>query len=101
MWGIGMYPYWIKIPVDFEDTPVECPPFLSIIVHVHNNADNLSLLFSSLLNQTSKDYEVILIDDDSTDGGEHLCSQVATNKKVTFIAAGGVYWEGKSMESRA
>ena len=88
LWTNGISASWIKIPVDYENVPVDCPPLLSIIVHVHNNLANLNLLLLGLFNQTFRDYELIIIDDASTDGSEHFCRQVAPNKKITFLQTG-------------
>lgn len=88
-WNNGIPASWTKVPVNFEDLPVEVPPLLSIIAYVRNNASTLNLLLASIFGQTFKDYELILIDDGSEDGGEHLCRQAASNRKVTLIASGG------------
>lgn len=42
-------------------------PFFSIIVPTYNRADAMRKLIESLNNQTFKDYEVIIVDDGSTD----------------------------------
>ena len=48
---------------------------ISIIVPVYNVKDYLSRCVDSLLAQTYKDYEIILIDDGSNDGSEKLCEK--------------------------
>lgn len=87
LWDNGIPASWRRIPVDYEDLPVECAPLCSFIVYVKNNISNLMKLLSGIMSQTLKDYELILIDDGSTDGSEHLCRQVSLNKKVMFISA--------------
>lgn len=42
---------------------------LSIVIPVYNNKEWLSKCFDSILSQTYKDYEVLIVDDCSTDGG--------------------------------
>ena len=42
---------------------------ISIIIPVYNNREWLRKCFESILSQTYKDYEVIIVDDMSTDGG--------------------------------
>ena len=42
---------------------------LSIVIPVYNNREWLSKCFESILAQTYKDYEVLIVDDMSTDGG--------------------------------
>lgn len=100
LWNNGISESWTKVAVDFEDLPADYPPLLSIIVYVKNNASNLRLLLSSILSQTFKDFELILIDDGSTDGSEHFCRQVSSNRKVTLIASGGGYWQSGGVEYR-
>lgn len=50
---------------------------LSIIVPVYNVAPYLSATIESVLNQTFKDFELILIDDGSTDGSKDICMKYA------------------------
>ena len=46
---------------------------LSIIVPIYNVAPYLISCIDSILCQTFKDYELILVDDGSTDGSEKIC----------------------------
>ena len=48
---------------------------LSIIVPVYNVKDFLSACLNSLVTQTLDDYEIILIDDGSTDGSAEIISE--------------------------
>lgn len=52
-------------------------PELSIIVPVYNTGKFLGKAIDSLLNQTFKDIEVILIDDGSTDNSGNICDDYA------------------------
>lgn len=99
LWAFGISESWIKIPVDYEDLPVDCPPLLSIVVHVKNQADNLPLMLSKIFNQSFKDFELILIDDGSTDGSELICRQASLNKKVTLIASNSDVGKSKAFTS--
>ncbi len=78
---------WTKIPVNYDMLFDETEPLLSIIVYVRNNAATLQLLLTNILNQTFKDYELILIDDASDDGTADLCRKAASNQKVTLITS--------------
>lgn len=52
-------------------------PFFSIIVPIYNIENYLSTCIDSLLNQTFSDYEVILVDDGSTDHSPEICDHAA------------------------
>src|SRR4051812_4022993 len=46
-------------------------PFFSVIIPVHNKLPHLDRSINSVLNQTYLNFELLLIDDASTDGSEH------------------------------
>ena len=52
---------------------------ISVIVPVYNCEDSLKLTVDSLLNQTYKDIEIILVDDGSKDSSGDLCEQFASS----------------------
>lgn len=59
---------------------------ISIIVPVYNVKDYLTKCIESILRQTYKNFEVILVDDGSTDGSSEICDFFAKNdKKVKVI----------------
>lgn len=47
----------------------------SVIIPVYNVKNYLSECVNSVLNQTYKDFEILLIDDESTDGSSELCDK--------------------------
>lgn len=59
---------------------------ISVIVPVYNVKDRLEKCINSLINQTYQDYEIIIVDDGSTDGSEKLCDNIAAdNKQIKVI----------------
>ena len=50
---------------------------ISVVVPVYNMKDYLSGCIDSLLRQTCTDYEIIIVDDGSTDGSSELCDREA------------------------
>ncbi|HOB20941.1 MAG TPA: glycosyltransferase family 2 protein, partial [Candidatus Atribacteria bacterium] len=51
--------------------------FFSILVPVYNTEKYLETCIDSILNQTEKDYELILLDDGSTDSSPQICDRYA------------------------
>lgn len=65
---------------------------LSVIVPVYNTVQYLQQCIESIIRQTYKDIEIILVDDGSTDGSEEICDQYAesyNNIKVIHQKNGG------------
>lgn len=66
-------------------------PKISVIIPVHNGETTLPNLFKSLSAQTFTDYEVVLIDDNSTDNsaaiGSKYCRVISTPQNVGPAAA--------------
>lgn len=60
-------------------------PLLSIIVPNFNHAPFLKQRLDSIFNQTFQDFEVILLDDCSTDKSLDLLESYADNKKVSHL----------------
>lgn len=64
----------------------------SIIVPLYNAESTIKACIESVLNQTYKDFELIIVDDGSTDSGGKLCDEYAKNfdnVKVFHIDNGG------------
>ena len=61
-------------------------PRISVIVPIYNNEKYLENCISSILNQTLKDIQVILIDDGSTDSAPAICDRFAeAYSQVTVV----------------
>ena len=52
---------------------------ISVIIPVYNCEDYLSLCINSVINQTHQDFEVILVNDGSTDSSGRLCDKYVQN----------------------
>ena len=58
-------------------------PFFSVIIPVYNRENYLHVVLTSLKNQTFKDFEVIIVDDCSTDRSYQIAEDfILPNKKV-------------------
>ena len=67
-------------------------PLFSVVVPVYNARDNLPDSLGSVFTQDFDDYEVVLVDDGSTDGSAALCDEYAScrgNVVVTHLENGG------------
>jgi len=60
-------------------TPTEQRPLVSVVVPLHNEAARLSGLLAALQDQTYSPYEVILVDNDSTDETAAVASKHASS----------------------
>ena len=54
------------------------PPFISIIIPVYNVEKYICDCFESVIHQTDIDFEVIIVDDGSTDHCPEICDDYAT-----------------------
>jgi len=59
-------------------------PFFSVVVPTHNRAHFLSKAIESVLAQTCTDWELIIIDDGSTDNTKELVEQF-TDKRIHYV----------------
>lgn len=62
---------WYRVNKDFESMQ----PKISVIIPVYKVEKYLDRCVNSVLNQTLKDIEVILIDDGSPDGCPAMCEE--------------------------
>ena len=54
-----------------------CNPLVSISVPVYNADKYLRQCLDSLVNQTLKEIEIVIVNDGSTDGSEKICREYA------------------------
>ena len=57
----------------------------SIIVPVYQAEDYIRQCLDSIINQTFEDFEVIIIDDGSTDGSAHICDELAAHDSRVHV----------------
>ena len=58
--------------------------YFSVVIPTYNNKDYLKKAIQSVLNQSFKEYEIIVVDNFSSDGTEKLISNM-NEKKITFV----------------
>ena len=58
---------------------------VSVVIPVYNVKPYLERCVNSVLRQTYKDLEIILVDDGSTDGSGEMCNQIATNDQRILV----------------
>lgn len=56
-------------------------PLISVVVPVYNVRPYLRECFQSIIHQTYPHYEVILVDDGSTDGSGELCDSLVESNR--------------------
>lgn len=60
-------------------------PLFSILIPVYNVREYLAECLESVVNQTFSDFEVIVIDDGSTDGSDRICDQYAADYENIYV----------------
>ena len=58
---------------------------ISVCVAVYNSRDYLRRSIDSVLNQTYKNLEIILVDDGSSDGSEKICDEIANSDTRVIV----------------
>lgn len=61
-------------------------PLVSVIVPNYNHEQFLEQRLNSILNQSFQNFEIIILDDYSTDNSKQVIEEFRTNEKVTHIA---------------
>lgn len=76
----------IGVPYDFDNQPeVAQRPFFSLLLVVNNDADTIAETLENILNLDYKYYEVIIIDNASSDGSGEICQKaIASKENVVF-----------------
>ncbi len=65
-------------------------PTVSVIIHTYNNEKFIAETIESVLNQTYKDYEIIIVDDGSVDGTRDALSPYKQKIRYHYKENGGI-----------
>ena len=78
---------WISVPFKENlQTVVEMPPYFSLLLVLNNDADILVDSLGSILAQEFKFFELVIVDNASTDGSGKICRESAKIfDKITVI----------------
>jgi glycosyltransferase involved in cell wall biosynthesis len=63
----------------------ENPPFFSIILPTFNRAENIDIAVQSVVKQSFTDWELIIVDDGSTDDTKERISKYTDDKRVKYF----------------
>lgn len=87
--------YIVKKEVETMDKDNGCHVLVSVIIPVYNVCEWIDQCLESVVGQTFTDFEVILVDDGSTDGSDKKCQEWADrDKRIRVISKKN---EGPSM----
>lgn len=76
-------------PMDNQASPMASDPKTSVIIPVHNTAQHLGACLESVLSQTQKEIEVIVVDDGSIDDSLMICDSFANrDKRIRIVRQG-------------
>ena len=57
---------------------------ISVVIPTYNRAQTIRMAVDSVLNQTYRDIELIIVDDASTDGTQDVVTQIADDRIRLF-----------------
>lgn len=61
-----------KLPIELQDTTTSSQPFFSVIIPTFNRARLIPRAINSVLTQTIQDFEIVIVDDASSDDTEDV-----------------------------
>lgn len=67
---------------------IDCNPKLTIALPVFNGGDDLSLAVQSILNQSFQNWELLILDDGSTDGSVDRLQKILADPRVSIVRDG-------------
>ncbi len=68
-----------------ENIPLKERPFLSIIIPVRNEEENIVDCLNGILNQKYENFELIVVDDNSNDKTPYLVEKFLKNRNLKFL----------------
>lgn len=71
-----------KLPPKQEDERATHKIYFSIIIPLHNKEQHIARAVNSVLNQSHRLYEIIVVDDGSTDNGLHILKNTTSKVKI-------------------
>ena len=63
---------------------MEAEPLVSIILPTYNRCHTIPRAINSVLNQTYTNWELIIVDDGSTDGTKNLLRELIHDKRIKY-----------------
>lgn len=71
-------------------------PFFSVVIPTYNRANFILQTLNTVFNQSFRDYEVIVVDDCSTDNTKEILQPLVAQHKIIFIQHDQNYERGKT-----
>jgi chlorobactene glucosyltransferase len=107
--GLGVYITWlvhsrafidilVEPDTDQDDHPAGDPPLISVIIPARNEGRNISRCVQALFGQTYPNYEIIVVDDRSSDETPNILSDIKKKDPRLHIIHGAELppgWAGK------
>ncbi len=78
-------PSQTSVSIETKQQTKENTPFISICIPVYNREDFIEAAVDSALSQTFRNFEIVIVDDGSTDGTKDLLQNYSSNKQVRII----------------
>lgn len=90
-WVLKLRNAWHDIPIKFPDPSVELSSRFSVIVPMRNEEGNIEKLLGDLLKQSYSNFEILVIDDASTDTSRSIVEAYCTKhpQRIKLIALDG------------
>ncbi len=90
----------LKITKDTKSFPLPQEPLVSVLIPARNEEENIKSCIVSFLNQTYKNYEILILDDNSTDNTYKIAQKLAKKypNKIRLFSGKPLPsdWRGKS-----